>query len=52
LGKDQCSVEAQYEKLRDARLGPVTELAEKIDDVSELGVLPDDLAELLTQVGP
>jgi hypothetical protein len=52
LGKDQCTVEAQYTKLRDARLAPVEELAEKIDDVSELGVLPDDLAELLMQVDP
>jgi hypothetical protein len=50
LGKDQSLVEKRYDLLMAERTR-YDDLALEVDAATELGHLPDDLAELLTQVG-
>lgn len=51
LGKDQSTIERRLEELTAARLEPLEELAREVDEVSEIGHLDNELAELLTVVG-
>jgi hypothetical protein len=54
LGKDQAMLEAVIGERMDAQtamMAPVRELVEAMDDLSEIGEIPDELAELLTGVG-
>src|SRR5947209_2085738 len=52
LGKDQSTVEKAVEAKRAARQETVRDLAVLADEMSEIGDMPDDLIELLTQVSP
>jgi hypothetical protein len=51
LGKDQSTIERRVNELAAARRAPLEELAREVDEVSEIGHLDDELAELLTAVG-
>lgn len=51
LGKDQWTIERRIEELTRARREPLEELAREVDEVTEIGHLDDELAELLTAVG-
>jgi hypothetical protein len=52
LGKDQSTVEKAYEAQRDARLAPIMELAALASECAEIGDMPEELAVLLTEIGP
>jgi hypothetical protein len=52
LGKDESTVEKAYEAKRANRHETVSDLAALADEMSEIGDMPDDLIELLTQVTP
>lgn len=51
LGKDQSSIERRLREIGAARREPLEELARAVDEMTELGHLDDELAELLTAVG-
>jgi len=51
LGKDEYTVEGRCNDLTAARTGGVDELATLADECSEIGMLPDDLAVLVAEVG-
>lgn len=50
VGKDESTIDARYEELHGARAAQVTELAARVDEATEIGTLPPELEELLTQV--
>lgn len=51
LGKDQRTLERAIEDKTRTRRAPLEELARVVDEVTEVGHLDDELAELLTAVG-
>ena len=52
LGKDQQTVEDRCNELAAARTAAIAELAAVADEASEIGHMPEELIELLTEAGP
>lgn len=52
LGKDQRTVEDRHHEVITARRAAIEELVAVASEASELGGIPDELAYLLTEVGP
>lgn len=51
LGKDQAVLEARVKELGETRRAALDEFVAEIDLATELGHMPDELAELATSVG-